>query len=91
MLKIDLGSKVRKFLRKRPPKHEQQVLRKVAALAEDPFPFDAQLLKGYQKMYRADIGEYRIIYYIEGEWLHVPIVGKRNDSAVYKELRKRFG
>ena len=90
MLKIDLKSNVRKFLKKLPPKHERQILQKIVALADNPYPPDSQLLKGYRAR-RADVGEYRIIYYVDDPWLHVPIVGKRNDSEVYKELRKRFG
>ncbi len=90
MLKIDLENRVKKFLRKLPPKHERQILGKLLALCADPYPSDSQLLKQY-KARRADIGEYRIIYYVDSTWLHVPIVGKRNDSEVYKELRKRFG
>ena len=35
-----------------------------------------------------DIGEYRIIYRIEEDLLKIALVGKRNDSAVYRELAR---
>ena len=90
MLKIDLENRVKKFLRKLSGKHERQILEKILALAHDPHPFDSLRLEGYRAR-RADIGEYRVVYYVEGEWLRVPIVGKRNDSEIYKKLRRLFG
>jgi len=35
-----------------------------------------------------DCGEYRIIYYVDGEVLRVPLIGKRNDDEVYKRLQR---
>jgi mRNA interferase RelE/StbE len=31
-----------------------------------------------------DVGEYRIIYAVEGEGVEILIVGKRNDDEVYR-------
>ena len=48
-------------------------------------PHDSKELKGHP--YRGtDIGEYRIIYRVEKDVLKIALVGKRNDSAVYKKL-----
>ncbi|MHC1790907.1 type II toxin-antitoxin system RelE family toxin [Solidesulfovibrio sp.] len=35
---------------------------------------------------RTDVGEYRIIYRVEGDVLLVPLIGKRNDGDVYKRF-----
>ncbi len=51
----------------------------------NPKPHDSKKLKGYP--YRGtDIGEYRIIYRVEEDVLKIALVGKRNDSAIYKKL-----
>ncbi|MCK4824004.1 hypothetical protein KA005_50090 [bacterium] len=54
----------------------------------NPEPHDSKELKGYP--YRGtDIGEYRIIYCVEKDILKIAIVGKRNDSEVYKKLARQ--
>ena len=90
MRNIDTDDRTKKFIRKLPSKHARQIIRKIETLAENPYPPDSLSLKGYPAL-RVDSGEYRIIYQVTDTWIFVLIVGKRNDSEVYKELRKRFG
>ncbi len=54
----------------------------------NPEPHDSKELKGYPYR-RADIGEYRIVFRVEGDVLKIAVVGKRNDSDVYKKLTRR--
>lgn len=54
---------------------------------ENPRPADSRTLAGYPFL-RADIGEYRIIYRVEGNCLKVALVDKRNDDEVYKKFRR---
>ena len=49
------------------------------------------MLEGFPNFRRADIGEYRIIYYATNELVYVALVGKRNDDDVYKRFRRLFG
>ena len=91
MLKIHLDTRVHKFLRKLPSKHERQVLEKILSLAKHPVQSDVQVLHGYAPLRRADIGEYRIVFSIDDEWIRIPLIGKRNDSDVYKRLDRLFG
>jgi len=87
MFRLDLTRKALNFLDKLPPKQFKQISRKIFSLMANPKPHDSKELKGAP--YRGtDIGEYRIIYRVEDEVLKVAIVGKRNDSAVYKELAR---
>ena len=89
MLRIDLRRGVVKFLRKLPPKHERQVDRKIQELRQNPRPHDLWPLKGKASAYRrADVGEYRIVYRVEGDTLRVYVVGRRNDSDVYRRLER---
>ena len=90
MLKLLLEKKVVKYIHKLPPKHQKQVAKKIQELLEDPISNDSKILKKY-KLWRADIGEYRIVYTFDKSVLHVIIVGKRNDSAVYKLLKRALG
>ncbi len=62
---------------------------KLQQIANDPNQPDAKPLKGFEYPYqRATAGEYRIIFGIEGDTLHVFIIGKRNDDEVYRKLRR---
>ena len=76
------------FLNKLPPKPFKQVSNKIFFLMANPEPHDSKELKGYAYR-RADIGEYRIVYRVEVDVLKIAVVGKRNDSNVYKKLARR--
>jgi len=66
------------------PKHARQVLMKLLDLCGIPTPADAKVLKGTTGDFlRADIGE------AAGDVLFVPLIGKRNDDEVYKEMKRR--
>lgn len=90
MLTLALGKRADKFVKKLPPKQEGQIGRKLGELLSFPFPYDSQQLKGMH-WHRADTGEYRIIYRVDGDVLDVPIIGKRNDGEVYKRLKRMGG
>ena len=81
MLKLLVSKKAQKFLDDLPPKQFRQIVRKVFALLENPRPHDSEELRGYPFL-RNDVGEYRIIYDVQGDTLRVIIVGKRNDEEV---------
>lgn len=85
MLKLQLSKKSIRFLDRLPPKQFRQVARKIFSLMADPNPADSKPLRGYP-FKRADIGEYRIIYTVENDTLKVPLIGNRNDGAVYRKL-----
>ncbi|WP_232279128.1 type II toxin-antitoxin system RelE family toxin [Rickettsia akari] len=56
----------------------------------NPVPNDSKLLVCYYDFYRCDIGEYRIIYSFNETTIYVILVGKRNDSEMYKVLKNIF-
>ncbi len=87
MLRIEIDSKAKKFLVKIPSKHAKQIGSKLYQLQADPKPHDSMLLKGYD-YWRADSGEYRIIYKFTDEVLYIVLIGKRNDDEVYKILKR---
>jgi mRNA interferase RelE/StbE len=89
MLKIEYSRQAAKILRRLPPKHGRQLATKITALSRDPYPPDSAKLVG-APFRRADVGEYRIIYDVEGETLRIVLVGKRNDAEVYRRLKRQL-
>jgi mRNA interferase RelE/StbE len=87
MLQINFSSQAIKFLKKISGKPAKQLKKKIEELMQNPYPQDSVKLQGYP-YFRADQGEYRIIYFVEGEILSIKIVGKRNDDEVYKKLNR---
>jgi len=85
MLKLLISKKAQKFLDKLPPKQFRQIVKKVFALLEEPRPHDSEELRGYPFL-RNDVGEYRVIYDVQGDTLRLILVGKRNDAEVYRQL-----
>lgn len=91
MLKLNLSKRSAKFLDKLPKKQFNQINGKIMALLIEPAPPDSSLLKGQASDYRrADFGEYRIVYRVNGDTLEVILIGKRNDDEVYKALKRMF-
>jgi mRNA interferase RelE/StbE len=84
-MSIDISNAIRKYLTDLPIKHYRQITLKLLDLANTPFPHDSLKMKGYESRYRIDSGEYRVVYEVEGKLVRVVIVGKRNDSDVYKK------
>ncbi len=88
MRKIDPSRQAEKFLRRVPPKHGRQLALKIRELAADPNLPDSKPLKSFP-YWRADSGEYRIIYHYDDTTLYVSTGGKRNDDEVYRQLGRR--
>lgn len=90
IVQIDLKPKVIKFIKTLPPKHKRQVKDHILSLGSNPMPTDAKKLIGYQGYIRTDIGEYRIIYRYDTKkaLITVVLIGKRNDSAVYRIAKR---
>jgi len=84
---IDITHDSLKFLRTLDPRQFRQVVTALFHLLQDPEPHDSVSLSGFP-FRRVDIGEYRIIYHVDGEVLRVPLIGKRNDDDVYRRLRR---
>jgi mRNA interferase RelE/StbE len=88
MLRIDIHNRARKFLDSRELKHRKQITTKILALRNDPSPTDSKLMRGSEiDERRADIGEYRIIYWTDETTLHITTIGKRNDDQVYRRRK----
>ena len=78
-----------RFIKTLPPKQYKQVVSTIFSLLNNPQPHDSRALRSsLQNNRRVDMGEYRVIYRVEGEELLVLAAGKRNDDEVYKQMKR---
>ncbi len=88
MLKANSSKRAKQFVEKLPAKIARQLIQKILQLEMTPFPQDSKKLKNASSLYRVDSGEYRIIYEVNNDTLHIALIGKRNDGDVYKKLQR---
>ena len=89
MRKLEITRDAKKFVSDLQAKQFRQVMLKVMGLMDDPQPNDASQLKGRADYWRADVGEYRIVYEFDADTVFVVLIGKRNDDEVYKQLERK--
>lgn len=86
MFKVDLGPKARKFIRKQDTLLQQQIIRKLRELENDPRPDGCKRLQGHRDLYRIRSGDYRIIYTIKDNQLLVLVVQIGHRREIYREI-----
>jgi mRNA interferase RelE/StbE len=91
MLTLDLSKQAFSFLEQVPVKQGRQIAEKLLALCNDPSAIPSEALKGYAPLRRAKAGEFRIVFVVEGDFLRVRVIAKRNDDEVYKMLKRGAG
>lgn len=87
-----LSKDAEKFISKLASKQSKQIVIKIMELRNSGITHDSIKLKGsYDAIYyRADVGEFRIIYQIEEDSLQILCVGKRNDDEIYNRFKRKF-
>ena len=81
---IHLSSRSHKFLKRVDMTPYDRIVRKIEALASDPFLSDAKKIVGSkEKLYRVRVGDYRILYevYLDKEVILIVNIDKR--SRIY--------
>ena len=63
-----------------------RLARRIDALAEDPHPQGIKKLAGAEDLYRLRVGDYRIIYQVQGKRLVVLIVRIGHRADVYRRM-----
>ena len=61
-----------------------RVLKRIAALTDNPKPFGVQKLVGEEDLYRVRVGDYRILYSIDDRAKQVEIVSVAHRREVYR-------
>ncbi|WP_027188286.1 type II toxin-antitoxin system RelE family toxin [Desulfovibrio cuneatus] len=91
MRTFTLTKDAQKALDKMPDKQFCQLYDAAEALRRNPEPEDSKELVSNitPKRRRKDVGEYRIIYWFDDACLYIDVIGKRNDSDVYKQAKRK--
>ena len=61
---------------------------RIDSLAENPFPQGIRKLTGEEDLYRLRVGDYRIIYQVQGRRLVILIVRIGHRADIYRGLRR---
>jgi len=83
-LRIEFARSATKDLRAIDRQWIPKILAAIEALAEDPRPDGCKKLTGSEHTYRIRVGDYRVIYDIDGGELIVFVVRVRHRRDVYR-------
>ena len=73
-------------LAKLPKEAQRQIMKKVEGLKDDPRPAVVKQLKSPEKFLRLRVGDYRVIYLVEGKHLVVLVVSIGDRKDIYDRL-----
>jgi mRNA interferase RelE/StbE len=83
---VDVRPRVRKALRQLDSTMRKEVLFKMRALATDPRPPGAKVLRGYSPWLRVRVGDYRIIYIVDDDTHTVAVADVGHRREIYRNL-----
>ena len=66
----------------------RRIARRIDSLAENPFPSGITKLEGEDRLYRLRVGDYRVLYQVQGKVLVVLIMGVGHRREVYRRIGK---
>jgi mRNA interferase RelE/StbE len=69
---------------------QDRIISEINSLAEDPRPAGAGKLAGSENLYRVRIGDYRVIYAVEGDFLLVLVVEVGHRREIYRKPYRRL-
>lgn len=81
--KVSYAKRALKELSKLPSKAVGQMVKKINSLAENPYQAGVRKLTDTDEIYRARVGNYRILYEINDGELHIIIVAIGDRKDVY--------
>ncbi len=83
---VELLKTAEEELAKLPKEAQRQIMKKVEGLKDDPRPAVVKQLKSPEKFHRLRVGDYRVIYLVEGKHLVVLVVSIGARKDVYDRL-----
>jgi len=86
--RIEFASKAERDFKALEKPIQSRLARRIDLLAENPFPKGIRKLTGEEDIYRLRVGDYRIIYQVQGKRLLVLVVGIGHRGDVYRGLRR---
>ena len=82
--KLEFTESARRELRALDGQLQRRISTKVNELCEDPFPSGVKKLHGLQAHFRIRVGDYRVIYRVDGRRIVVVIVRIGHRRDVYR-------
>jgi mRNA interferase RelE/StbE len=73
-----------KELRQMPRALIRRIVDAVIALKDDPFPPGVRKLQGAERTYRIRVGDYRVVYTVDGGRLVIEVIRVRHRREVYR-------
>ena len=67
---------------------QSRLARRIGSLADNPFPQGIIKLAGEEELYRLRVGDYRIIYQVQGRKLVILIIRIGHRGDIYRGLRR---
>jgi len=89
MRKLSVHKSAIKELRDLQPKEYRQVVTSMFDLLTIPEPHNSKQLQGSEYR-RLAVGEFRVVYRMDGECVYIVACGRRNDGAVYEFLGRKI-
>jgi mRNA interferase RelE/StbE len=63
-----------------------RIKQRIDSLAENPYPQGIKKLEGEDELYRLRVGDYRILYQVQGKVLLVLIIGIGHRRDIYRRI-----
>jgi mRNA interferase RelE/StbE len=82
--KIEVSATAERQLKKIRREDTIGILRSISLLADEPRPSGCRKLSGYDDIYRIRIGNYRVIYEIDGKRIIIVILKIGHRREVYR-------
>jgi mRNA interferase RelE/StbE len=82
--RIEVSATAERQLKKIRREDKVRILRAVSALASEPRPDGCKKMSGYDDIYRIRIGNYRVIYEIDGKRIIIVILKIGHRREVYR-------
>ena len=83
---ITIHRETKRELRRLPKRVLQSALEAIRALADDPYPVGCSRLKGHESLYRIRVGDWRIVYDVDGATHTVTVLRVASRGEVYRDL-----
>ena len=64
-----------------------RIIARVEHLPSDPFPPQSAKLQGAERLHRLRVGDYRVVYEVDTDALHITVQYVRHRRDVYRRLR----
>jgi mRNA interferase RelE/StbE len=77
---------VEKDLQSIPRSFVARIIARIERLPSDPFPPQSAKLQGAERLYRLRVGDYRIVYEVDLDALHIIVQYVRHRRDVYRRL-----